>query len=157
MHQTLLDMSAGDRVCQGTFACTHFASNGNDVFYFYESGSYTGFAHNKLVDILRGKSLIKENEQPLLYRIFSAQDRMLRSQYLQQRANSISNKRSSSSQGRTLKNRGAQVYNNKLIQLQSQISNIRSVSQDPDKSGILKNMFVHTLKYNAHMDSSDHK
>jgi len=154
LHQTLLDLGAGELVTQGTFYFTVFQFNDLEVIYFYESGCYTGFMHNQCVEILKSEGVI--GSEPLLYRVYTTRDTKLRCNFLRQRASSISEKRRASTTAST-KNRSAQTFRKKLGQIQIQLGNIKQLLQNAESQGVMKQQFVKVLKFNAQMDKTDHR
>jgi hypothetical protein len=159
LHQTLLDMAAGEQVTHGTLYFTIFEIDDRKILFFHESGCYLGFMHNKCVDVLKKEGVL--SEQPLLYRVYSAEDIKKRHDYICQRACSISSKRrvpNTASTSSHVKNRSSQTFKNKLNQLQHQIGNIEQLLSRTETSALfLKQQFVHVLKFNAQVGKVDHR
>jgi len=157
LHQTLLDMSASEGVCNGTFGFTIIGEpNEKDIVLVFEGGIYIGNMHNACSQTLKNTGLVCAS--PCLYRIFTPTDIDLRGKVLQQRATNIAEKfymRTNKTVPTKRRNRTADTFKDKLSQLRTIIGNI--VPLMSNARNICKAFLVHVLKNNAKAEVPDHK
>lgn len=160
-HQTLLDLAAYSQVTQGVFMFAEYIVSKRSICYFLESENYVGFMHSKcglLLSEFAGADF--QRDPPLLYRVHTPSDIEQRAQYIVKRGQSIASKRGLSPAGKSggKKNRTTQTYKKKMAALQSAIRTIFLSADSCSKGEFrLKSLFVHVLKYNAHVDNPDHR
>lgn len=156
LHQTLLDMSALEGLCLGTFVLSIITVDQHDVVVFFESGIYIGIMHNVCIHVLQRAGLVADN--PFLYRVYTPSDVELHSINLQRRSANISEMFYSRTE-RTVppkrKNRTAETYSDKLNQLRTVVGNIATILASPE-SDTCKSFLVHVLKNTAKSDVADH-